>query len=402
MSAIGRKRSVTSAANLGQELPLARSSVDTLLRRFLINHVVGDHDKSVVFCGSEIGRQNAIHRLIPIGVGLDKPLRLGLVTCTLQLQNFSPLFTDDSNEVCALRERLETRLNMANITASMVKELRERTSLGMMDCKNALSAADGDLEQAIEDLRKASGVKAAKKANRVAAEGIVLTKIAEDGNYGVVLEVNSETDFVARDENFLDFTQQAMDLAFSNYDADVEGILNAGLEDARQALVQKIGENINLRRVARLRFDDANQGIVESYVHSNNRIAVLISLQGGDESLARDIAMHIAAVNPMVVRAEDVPEDVLAKETEIFSAQARESGKPEEIIEKMISGRLRKFVAEISLLEQPFVKDPDIRVSDLLKEAGADIVKFVRYELGEGIEKEEIDFAEEVAAQAKA
>ena len=288
---------------------------------------------------------------------------------------------------------------MANITAGMVKELRERTGLGMMDCKKALSAADGDMDKAIDDLRKASGLKAAKKASRVAAEGIVLTKIAEDGNYGVIIEVNSETDFAARDENFLDFSQQAIEFAYSNNDADVQGILNAGLEDLRQALVQKVGENINLRRIDRLKFEDANQGIVASYVHSNNRIAVLISLQGGDESLARDIAMHVAAVNPMVVRAEDVPEDVLAKESEIYSAQARESGKPEEIIEKMITGRLRKFVAEISLLEQPFVKDPDTKIVDLLKEAGADVVNFVRYEVGEGIEKEEVDFAEEVAAQ---
>jgi elongation factor Ts len=290
---------------------------------------------------------------------------------------------------------------MANITAGMVKELRERTGLGMMDCKKALSAADGDMDKAIDDLRKASGLKAAKKASRVAAEGIVLTKIAEDGNYGVIIEVNSETDFAARDENLLDFSQQAIELAYSNNDADVQGILNAGLEDLRQALVQKVGENINLRRIDRLKFEDANQGIVASYVHSNNRIAVLISLQGGDESLARDIAMHVAAVNPMVVRAEDVPEDVLAKESEIYSAQARESGKPEEIIEKMIIGRLRKFVAEISLLEQPFVKDPDTKIVDLLKEAGADVVNFVRYEVGEGIEKEEVDFAEEVAAQVQ-
>ena len=290
---------------------------------------------------------------------------------------------------------------MGNITAGMVKELRERTGLGMMDCKKALSAADGDMDKAIDDLRKASGLKAAKKASRVAAEGIVLTKIAEDGNYGVIIEVNSETDFAARDENLLDFSQQAIELAYSNNDADVQGILNAGLEDLRQALVQKVGENINLRRIDRLKFEDANQGIVASYVHSNNRIAVLISLQGGDESLARDIAMHVAAVNPMVVRAEDVPEDVLAKESEIYSAQARESGKPEGIIEKMIIGRLRKFVAEISLLEQSFVKDPDTKIVDLLKEAGADVVNFVRYEVGEGIEKEEVDFAEEVAAQVQ-
>jgi elongation factor Ts len=290
---------------------------------------------------------------------------------------------------------------MANITASMVKELRERTGLGMMDCKKALAEADGDMDKAIEDLRKASGLKAAKKASRVAAEGVVLTKVSEDGNYGVILEINSETDFVARDDSFLAFADQALEQAYANKDADVTAILDGGIEDARQALVQKIGENINLRRVERLSFDDANAGIVESYVHGS-RIAVLIALKGGDESLARDVAMHIAAVNPMCIRAEDVPEDVLAKESEIYSAQARESGKPEEIIEKMISGRLRKFIAEVSLTEQPFVKDPDTKVGDLLKEAGADIVNFVRFEVGEGIEKEEVDFAEEVAAQANA
>jgi elongation factor Ts len=255
------------------------------------------------------------------------------------------------------------------------------------------------MDKAIEDLRKASGLKAAKKASRVAAEGVVMTKVAEDGNYGVIIEINSETDFVARDDNFLAFSKDALNAAFADSDADVDALLNSGIEDLREKLVQKIGENINVRRVDRLQFDNADQGIVESYVHSNNRIAVLISLKGGDEALARDIAMHIAAVNPMVVRPEDVPEEILAKESEIYSAQARESGKPEEIIEKMISGRLRKFISEVSLLEQPFVKDPEIKISALLKESGADIVKFVRYEVGEGIEKEEEDFAAEVAAQ---
>jgi len=228
-----------------------------------------------------------------------------------------------------------------------------------------------------------------------------LTKIAEDGNYGVVIEINSETDFAARDDNFLNFAQQALELAYSNSEADVAGLLGAGLEDARSALVQKIGENCNVRRVERLQFTDENAGIVESYVHSNNKIAVLISVTGGDEALARDVAMHIAAINPLVVRAEDVPEEDIAKETEIYSAQARESGKPEEIIEKMITGRLRKFVAEVSLLEQPFVKDPDVTVGKLLSDADASVVQFVRFEVGEGIEKEEIDFADEVAAQVK-
>ena len=289
---------------------------------------------------------------------------------------------------------------MANITASMVKELRERTGLGMMDCKKALVAAKGNIEKAIEDLRKNSALKAEKKSSRIAAEGIVLTKIAEDGNYGVVIEVNSETDFAARDENFLGFAQDALELAFCNNDADVGSLLAKGLEAERQALVQKIGENINLRRVDRLKFENADEGIVESYVHSNNKIAVLLTLRGGDEAIARDIAMHVAAINPMVIRAEDVPEDILMRESEIYSAQARESGKPEEIVEKMIGGRLRKFITEVTLLEQPFVKDPDAKIGDLLREAGADIVNFVRYEVGEGIDKEELDFAKEVAAQA--
>lgn len=286
---------------------------------------------------------------------------------------------------------------MANITASMVKELRERTGLGMMDCKKALADADGDMEKAIEDLRKASGLKAAKKASRVAAEGVVLTKIDDEGNYGVILEVNSETDFVARDDNFLAFADKALDAAFTNREADIAAVLDSGVEEARQALVQKIGENINLRRVERIALE-GDTGVVESYIH-NNKIGVLIALKGGDEALARDVAMHIAAVNPMVVRAEDVPEDVLAKESEIYSAQARESGKPEEIIEKMIQGRLRKFIAEVTLLEQPFVKDPDTTIGALLKQSDADVISFTRFEVGEGIEKEEDDFAAEVAAQ---
>ena len=287
---------------------------------------------------------------------------------------------------------------MANISASMVKELRERTGLGMMDCKKALSEADGDMEKAIEDLRKASGLKAAKKASRVAAEGVVQTKIAEGGSYGVIIEVNSETDFVARDENFLGFADQVLQASFSDKEADTATLLASGIEDARQALVQKIGENINLRRIERLSMEGDTAGVVESYIH-NNKIGVLIALRGGDAALARDIAMHIAAANPMVIRAEDVPEDVLVKESEIYSAQAQESGKPEEIIKKMIEGRLRKFVAEISLMEQAFVRDPDSKVGKLLLEANAEVVKFARFEVGEGIEKEEDDFAAEVAAQ---
>lgn len=286
---------------------------------------------------------------------------------------------------------------MANITAGMVKELRERTGLGMMDCKKALVEAGGDMETAIEDLRKASGLKAAKKADRTAAEGVVLTKVAEDGSYAAVLEVNSETDFVARDDNFMAFANKTMDTVFTQKESDIAKLLEGGLEAEREALVQKIGENINLRRAEILEGD-----VVDGYVHSNNRIAVLVALKGGNADLARDVAMHVAAVNPMVINAENVPQDALDKEREIFTAQAAESGKPAEIVAKMIEGRIRKYVAEITLVEQPFVKDPDTKVGALLKNAGAEVVSFVRYEVGEGIEKEEVDFAEEVAAQAAA
>jgi elongation factor Ts len=289
---------------------------------------------------------------------------------------------------------------MAEITAGMVKELRERTGLGMMDCKKALVEANGDMEKAIDDLRKASGLKAAKKAGRIAAEGVVLTKVSEDGNFGIIVEVNSETDFVARDENFLGFANKVLQEAFARREADVAALMAGELEKVREALVQKIGENINVRRIQIVEFKDPNAGIVDSYIHSNNRIAVVVALKGGDSSLAKDIAMHVAAVNPLVVRSEDVPKELLAKESEIYSAQARESGKPEEIIEKMIQGRLRKYVAEVSLLDQPFVKDGEITVAALLKKAGADVVSFIRYEVGEGIEKEEVDFASEVAAAA--
>ncbi|MEX2334648.1 MAG: translation elongation factor Ts [Pseudohongiella sp.] len=285
---------------------------------------------------------------------------------------------------------------MANITAGMVKELRERTGLGMMDCKKALVEADGDMEKAIEDMRKASGLKAAKKAGRTAAEGVVKTRVADDNSYGVIIEINSETDFVARDDSFLAFADDCLNQAFDNKQSDAAA-LAASVEDARSALVQKIGENINLRRVSVVDAD-----VVDTYVHSNNRIAVLVALKGGDADLARDVAMHVAASNPMVVRASDVPADVLDKEREIYSAQAAESGKPAEIVEKMVEGRIRKYVAEITLLEQAFVKDPDLTVGALLKKAGADVVSFVRYEVGEGIEKEVVDFAEEVAAQAAA
>ena len=282
------------------------------------------------------------------------------------------------------------------MSAALVKELRERTGLGLLECKKALAAAGGDVEKAIEELRKSSGMKAAKKAGRTAADGIVATRIADDGSYGVVVEVNSETDFVARDANFLGFVDKVLDAAFTARQADVAALMDGELEEDRQALVQKIGENIGVRRIELV---EAGDGVVGAYVHGNNRIAVLVELNGGDQDLAKDVAMHVAAVNPRVVSPDDMPEEVVSAEKAIYTAQAAESGKPAEIIEKMIGGRIRKFLAENSLIEQPFVKDPDITVGKLVSAAGAGVASFVRFEVGEGIEVEKVDFADEVAAQ---
>jgi elongation factor Ts len=282
------------------------------------------------------------------------------------------------------------------MSASQVKELRERTGLGLLECKKALAAAGGDIEVAIEELRKSSGMKAAKKAGRTAADGVVAMRIADDGSYGVLVEVNSETDFVARDDNFLAFVGQVVDKAFSGKITDVETLAGGEIEEARQALVQKIGENISVRRIALVSAED---GVVGGYVHGNNRIAVLVETKGGDQDLARDVAMHIAAVNPQVVSPEHMPEELITKEREIYTAQAQESGKPAEIVEKMIEGRIRKFLSENSLTEQPFVKDPETTVGKLVKGAGAEIANFSRFEVGEGIEVEKVDFADEVAAQ---
>jgi elongation factor Ts len=287
---------------------------------------------------------------------------------------------------------------MADITAAQVKELRERTGLGMMECKKALVESNGDIEVAIEELRKSSGMKAAKKAGRIAADGVLMIKTAGDGSYGVLLEVNSETDFVARDASFLAFVGTVMDKAFASKQADVAALMAGDLENARSALVQKIGENITVRRVQIL--DAAANGVVGGYVHSNNRIAVLVGLIGGDAELAKDVAMHVAAVNPQVVKPEDMDADLIAKEREIYTAQVADSGKPAEIIAKMVDGRVKKYLAEVSLTEQAFVKNPDVTVGQLAKNAGATIETFVRFEVGEGIEKEEVDFAAEVAAAA--
>ena len=282
------------------------------------------------------------------------------------------------------------------MSAALVKELRERTGLGLLECKKALAEAGGDIDAAIEALRKSSGMKAAKKAGRTAADGVVAIQTAADGSFGAMVEVNSETDFVARDENFLGFVSAVVGKAFEGQISDVEALAGGETEDARQALVQKIGENISVRRVVNHR---ASDGVIGGYVHGNNRIAVLVALKGGSEELARDVAMHVAAVNPQVVSPADMPEEQVAKEREIYAAQAQDSGKPPEIVEKMIDGRIRKFLSENSLTEQAFVKDPDTTVGKLVASAGAEVVGFTRFEVGEGIEVEKVDFAAEVAAQ---
>lgn len=277
---------------------------------------------------------------------------------------------------------------MAAITASMVRELRERTGLGIMDCKKALADADGDAELAIENLRKSSGLKAAKKAGRVASDGLIGARV--EGGKGVLVEVNCETDFAARDENFVAFVGQVTDAVFDSGDSNVEGLL----EPEREALVQKIGENVSVRRA-----EIYEGNVVAAYVHTNGKIATLLAMEGGDETLGRDVAMHIAAMAPVVVAPGDAPADLVAKEREIYAAQAADSGKPPEIVEKMVEGRIKKYLVEISLTEQPFVKDGDVKVGALLKKGKAEVQRFVRFEVGEGIEKEEVDFAAEVRQQ---
>ena len=285
---------------------------------------------------------------------------------------------------------------MAAISASMVKELRERTSLGMMDCKKALAAADGNIEQAIEDLRKSSGMKAAKKAGRTAAEGVVCAKVAADNSFGVLVEVNSETDFAARDEGFLAFVTKVTDAAFAAKQDDMAVLMQGELSDAREALVQKIGENITPRRIVML--EAAN---VAAYVHSNNKVATLIALTAGESELAKNIAMHVTATNPRVISREDMTVEEVDKEKEIIKAQPDMAGKPDVIVDKMMMGRINKFLAENSLTEQPFVKNPDEKISDLLNAVSASVTAFNRLEVGEGIEVEEVDFAAEVAQQLK-
>lgn len=288
---------------------------------------------------------------------------------------------------------------MAEITAALVKELRERTGLGMMECKKALVAAAGDIEKAIDELRKSGAVKSAKAAGRVAADGVVAAKVATDGKFGVMIEVNSETDFVARDDNFKAFVADTLEKAFTGKITDVAKLAEIQ-EAARQALVLKIGENITIRRIAAVEGD-----VVGAYVHSNSRIAALVALQGGGNAeVAKDIAMHVTASNPAVLSPEDISEELVAKEKEVFLALNKEKieGKPADVVEKMVAGRIQKFLGEASLVGQVFVKDDSVKVGEYAKKAGAQIISFVRFGVGEGIEKAEVDFASEVAAQVAA
>ena len=289
---------------------------------------------------------------------------------------------------------------MAAITAALVKELRERSGAAMMDCKRALQATDGDVEAALDKMRKDGQAKADKKAGRVAAEGVLKIAVSEDGKQAVMVEYNSETDFVSKGDDFQALAQTAADTALATGIDDPAELLQQQangetLDETRRALIAKLGENMSLRRIVRLQ----SEGQVFSYLHGA-RIGVLVAVEGGNEELGKDIAMHVAASAPANVSADDVPAEVLDKEREILIAQAEGSGKPREIIEKMVEGRVRKFLQEITLVGQPFVKDPDITVEKLLKNAGASVSAFVRLEVGEGIEKEETNFADEVAAQA--
>ena len=279
------------------------------------------------------------------------------------------------------------------IKAQDVKELREKTGLGMMECKKALEEANGNLEEAIKNLRKSSALKAEKKASRTAVEGIITSKISEKEI--TFVEVNCETDFVAKDENFINFCEETLKVAVeASSEENLLDEVSESMEKQRMSLVQKIGENIVLRKVVKL-----SGNISEFYIHSNKKIASGVSLKNGSEEIAKEIAMHVAASNPLVLSPEHLGEDYIQKEREIFKSQVEQENKPPEILEKMIEGKLNKQLSDVSLLKQPFVKDPSITIENYLSQADAEIESFVRLEVGEGIEVEKKDFAEEVKSQ---
>ncbi|MDM8568397.1 translation elongation factor Ts [Thiotrichales bacterium HSG1] len=288
------------------------------------------------------------------------------------------------------------------ISAALVKELRERTGAGMMECKKALTENDGNVEIAIEEMRKSGQAKAAKKAGRIAAEGAIV--IQQNADYVAMVEINSETDFVSKGDDFKDFCNAVANTVLAEKPVDLEALVTATLvggekdvEKSRQDLIAKIGENINVRRFTIVNKSDNNVGV---YLHGI-KIGTLVNLQNGTPDLAKDIAMHIAASKPVCISADQVPADLIAKEKEIYTAQALDSGKPENIIEKMVTGRLNKFLKEITLLGQPFIRDPDKTIEKLLKEAGATVADFKRFEVGEGIEKKCDSFVDEVMQQAQ-
>ena len=291
------------------------------------------------------------------------------------------------------------------ITAELVKELREKTGAGMMDCKKVLTETDGDMEKAAELLRERGIAKAAKKSDRIAAEGLVATYVSEDKKIGAVVEVNSETDFVAKNEDFRSFVKDLVEQVAKENPKDMEELLNQkSIKDSSKTIkeiltdkIATIGENMTIRRFERFE----TTGLIESYIHGDGKIAVLVELAKGDTEVAKDICMQIAAARPEYLNRESVPQEKVAKEMEILKAQAMNEGKPEQIAEKIVQGRIGKFYSEICLLEQPFVKDPDINVQKLISQKNAELVRFVRYEKGEGLEKKEENFAEEVAKQIK-
>ena len=291
------------------------------------------------------------------------------------------------------------------VTASQVKDLREKTGAGMMDCKKVLTETDGDMEKAIELLRERGIAKAAKKSGRVAAEGLVEAYISEDGKIGAIVEVNAETDFVAKNDEFKSFVVSVAKQVVEKDPKDVEDLLaqesidEAGktVKDVLTDKIAKIGENMNIRRFVRFESD----GLIEKYIHGDGKIAVLVNMKGGDNEVAKDVCMQIAAARPEYLNEASVPEDRLNKEKEILKVQTMNEGKPEAIAEKIVQGRIRKFFEEVCLVDQVFVKDPNKKVSDILKEHGAEVTEFARFEKGEGIEKKEENFAEEVMKQLK-
>ena len=285
---------------------------------------------------------------------------------------------------------------MSEISASLVKELRERTGMGMMDCKQALVTAKGDISLAIEELRKSSGIKASKKAGRSAADGVIRVEISNSKAF--MVEINCETDFVAKDESFMEFSDDVLNTLCSGDFHEVEQLMKGDLQDKREKLIQKLGENIVVRRMFQSDDTADHTGV---YLHSNKKIACVTSLRGGNDEAAKNIAMHIAATDPLAISPNDIPIEILEKEKEIFEAQSADSGKSKDIVVKMVEGKIKKFLSEVSLTEQDFVKDPGVKIKSLLDENNAQVIQFKRFEVGEGIEVEETDFAAEVMSQLK-